>query len=54
VGNCLLEKAQVFKKMNSLEEAVKQQIQAYYLFADIERYSNSDFLTNILINLAEM
>jgi len=29
-------------------------MQAYNLFSEIEKYSNSDFLTNILINLAEM
>jgi len=27
---------------------------AYKLFQEIEKYSSSDFLTNILINLAEM
>lgn len=40
--------------MSSLDDAVKHQMQAYNLFSEIEKYSTSDFLTNILINLAEM
>lgn len=53
-GNCYLEQAQVHAKAKSPAQAIECQSQAYQIFESIPKYAASDFLANILVNMAEL
>ena len=54
VGNCYIEISTVHSKKKDLEEAVQFQRKALQTFAQLEKYSNTEFLAHIAITLSEM
>ena len=54
VGNCYIEIAGVHNKKKDLEEAIEFQKKALQTFSQLEKYSNTEFLSHIAIALSEM
>lgn len=54
VGNCYLELAAAHLKSKQISQAIDLQTKAFDVFSQIEKYANSDIITGILVNLAEM
>ena len=54
VGNCYIEIAAVHNRKKDLDEAIQFQTKALQTFAQLEKYSNTEFLAHIAISLSEM
>ena len=54
VGNCYIEIAAVHNRKKDIEEAIQFQSKALQAFAQLEKYSNTEFLAHIAITLSEM
>lgn len=54
VGNCYLELASAYLKAKQVAEAIEYQTKAFAVFNEIDKFTNSDIITGILVNLAEM
>lgn len=54
MGNCYLELAGAFLKAKQIPEAIEYQTKAFAVFNEIDKFINSDIITGILVNLAEM
>ena len=54
VGNCYIEIANVHNRKKDLEEAIQFQQKALQTFNMLEKYSNTEFLAHIAIELYEM
>ena len=54
VGNCYIEIAGVHSKKKDVEEAIQFQEKALQTFSQLEKYSNTEFLSTIAITLSEM
>lgn len=54
VGNCYLELANAYLKAKQVAEAIEYQTKAFAVFNEIDKFTNSDIITGILVNLAEM
>lgn len=54
MGNCYLELAAAYLKAKQVNGAIDYQSKAFAVFNQIEKFSNSDIITGILVKLAEM
>lgn len=49
-----MELAAAYLKSKQISQAIELQTKAFDVFSQIEKYANSDIITGILVNLAEM
>lgn len=53
LGNTYLEIAKVYNKAKDLEKAIEYQNKAYETYCQLEKYADSDYLAEIVMNLSE-
>jgi tetratricopeptide (TPR) repeat protein len=53
LGNTYLEMARVFNKAKDLDQAIEYQSKAMETFSDLEKYADTDYLAQIVMNLSE-
>jgi hypothetical protein len=53
LGNTYLEMARVFNKAKELQSAIEYQMKAMDTFSDLEKYADTDYLAQIVMNLSE-
>ena len=53
MGNTYLEIAKVYNKAKDLQKAIEYQNKAYETYFQLEKYADSDYLAEIVMNLSE-
>ena len=54
LGNTYLEMAKVQSKAKNMDEAIAYQSKAFETFSQLEKYADTDYLAQIVMNLSEL